>query len=341
MNYTYKSLETANDLLRNDVKLSATLSERGYLYFKDLLDKSRITRLQDDLRRLLVEERFIEEDPDLPFRWNGKFPEGDEVQATGRVGSRISEFESLARIISDDALLRTLRDLLGGEVFGWAENADRVRIVFKRGAVKDTGGGQKFSDTTPAHQDGYHYPVDFVTVWMPLMDIDSKTGGLILLEDSHRQGVFEHWWNGAEYLGVPDNPEEAASFRERGGAPVAGELKAGDEPKTWLRSEFDVGDVLIFHPWMLHRGLANDSPQLRISADFRYQRTGVPTVWQSGARLFDCFKYLNETRACINELGLEPEMAGRIWEQTRQRGPEPDVSIPKQVEQLVNEFIGA
>ena len=51
------------------------------------------------------------------------------------------------------------------------ENADRVRIIFQDLAPAKTR-GQHFDYVTPAHQDGYHFRVSFVTCWVALMDID-------------------------------------------------------------------------------------------------------------------------------------------------------------------------
>jgi hypothetical protein len=334
----YKPLETAHELLEEPAKLRAALADRGYLFFRGLMDPKAIARFQEDLRGILLRERYIEDAPDLPFRWSGKSSEGIELQPMGRLGQEIAESKALADIIADPALYKTLRGLFGGEVFSWVENNDRVRIMFKRGAKRDSGGGQKASDATPIHQDGYHFAVDFVTVWMPLMDIDFETGGVVLLEGSHKEGVFEHWWRGAEYVGIPKDSAEADAFRARGAVPVAGTAKPSDAPKTWLRTDFVVGDVLIFHPWMQHRGLPNDSAQLRVSADFRYQRAGTPTVWQARHRLFECHDYLNQTRACVDTLGLDSDTAGRIWEKTRQRGPDPELSVAEQIQQLIEEF---
>ena len=340
MSNAFHPLETVHECAGATDSLSDILEDRGYLFFPGLIDTETVMRFQDELRGVLLREGYIDDDPDLPFKWSGKSSEGVELQPAGRLGREISEFDSLQSVIDDELLHKTLRELFGAEVFSWAENKDRVRVMFMRGKTHDTGGGQKSSDATPAHQDGYHFPVDFVTVWMPLMDIDVQTGGIILLEGSHRKGVYQHWWRGAEYLGIPEDSSEARSFRERGGAPVAGSEKLSDASRTWLRSDYTVGDALIFHPWMMHRGLPNDSSQLRISADFRYQHADTPVVWQARHRLFECHDYLNQTRACIETLGLDPDMAGRIWEKTRQRGPEPSLSVSEQVQQFVDEFVG-
>jgi hypothetical protein len=58
-----------------------------------------------------------------------------------------------------------------------------------------------------------------------------------------------------------------------GGLRVAGDLEA--EP-GWLTTDFDAGDVLVFHSLTVHAAKYNHTERLRLSADFRYQSTGDP-----------------------------------------------------------------
>ena len=87
---------------------------------------------------------------------------------------------------------------------------------------------------------------------------------------------------------------------------------------------------------MIHCGLPNESQRLRLSADFRYQRRGDPTVWQAGCRLFECHQYLDEARDCLQKMDLEQAVADRAWELMRRYGPSPEMDIPTQARQMVN-----
>jgi hypothetical protein len=338
MDNHYEPFYVANELVGDHEKLSESLEERGHLFFKGLLDRDAIDRCRADIRSLLLANGFVVDDPDCDVMWSGKYPEGEELQPLGRLGRRISELDSLAAVYRDKGLLSALHDLFGGEVFSWVENPDRVRVVFQAGQSGDTGGGQKFSYATPGHQDGYHFPVPFVTAWTPLMDMDVSAGGLALRAGSHKEGLHRHWWKGAEYLGVAENPRQASEFAALGGTAVAGDVAPSDGEKTWLRSDYKTGDVLIFHPWMIHRGLPNVSSRLRISADFRFQRADEPTVWQAKTRLHDCHDYLNRTRACLGKMGLDSVVADNVWEMTRRRGPSADIAVEEQVAALVAEY---
>jgi Phytanoyl-CoA dioxygenase (PhyH) len=81
---------------------------------------------------------------------------------------------------------------------------------------------------------------DMLTTWMPLMDIPAQLGGLAILPGSH--------------LGPPLRPR----------------LLLADEP-GWATTDFQAGDVLLFHCLTSHAALPNHADRLRISTDVRWQ----------------------------------------------------------------------
>jgi ectoine hydroxylase-related dioxygenase (phytanoyl-CoA dioxygenase family) len=111
----------------------------------------------------------------------------------------------------------------------------------------------RVADTTgsslPPHQDfAYNrHLTDFVTVWVPLVDIDSQLGGLVLYEGSHLHGVLEHTPSGLWAHGARNIPD---LYR-----------------KQTVRMKF--GDALLFPPFLLHESAAHMSSNTRYSIDFR------------------------------------------------------------------------
>ncbi len=330
-----ESLQSTDASIDDHDSLSKRLEEEGYLFVRGLIDRGTIGRLRADIRHLLIRHGFVVDDPELELKWSGKMPVSNDLSPGGRIGRMISELPLLAEVIHSRAIFGFLGALFNSEVFSWVENADRVRVMFQDLAPAETG-GQQFDYATPAHQDGYHFRVSFVTCWVALMDIDLTTGGLALRRGSHREGIHQHWYLGARYLGIPHNPSQAEQMAGMGAVPVAGEAAPNDRPKHWLRSDYRAGDVLIFHPHMIHCGLPNQSQQLRVSADFRYQRRGDPTVWQAGCRLFECHKYLDEARDCLQKMGVGQSVADRAWELMRRHGPSPEMDLPTQARQMVS-----
>ncbi len=224
-NETYEPYQEANELLGGNESLEAVLEDEGYLFFRDVIDTRRIDQARNDIREILAEEGYVLDDPDLELKWSGKGHVGDGLACAGRVGRKISELESLTDVIHASQLEKILRRLFSGEVFSWVENQDRVRVVINEKAdVADRrGAAQHVTTATPAHQDFYHFRVDFVTAWIPFVDIDSTTGGLALRKNSHKNELYEHWYKDSIYLGVADSKEEDREF-VRMGAVAVGEM---------------------------------------------------------------------------------------------------------------------
>jgi Phytanoyl-CoA dioxygenase (PhyH) len=86
---------------------------------------------------------------------------------------------------------------------------------------------------------------DMLTSWLPLADIPVALGGLAVRPGGHREG--------------PRRPR----------------LLTGAEP-GWRTTDYRPGDVIIFHCLTPHAALPNAGHQLRLSADFRWQRPSHP-----------------------------------------------------------------
>jgi ectoine hydroxylase-related dioxygenase (phytanoyl-CoA dioxygenase family) len=101
----------------------------------------------------------------------------------------------------------------------------------------------------PPHQDfAYNrHLTDFVTVWVPLVDIDSQLGGLVLYEGSHLDGFLEHGPCGLWAHGVRSVP---GIYRKH-------------------RVQMEFGDALLFPPFLLHESAPHMSDETRYSIDFR------------------------------------------------------------------------
>lgn len=340
MTTLFEPFEPANFALGDHPRLTATFNERGYLFVRGLIAQNTIARLRSDVRQVLLDNGYVSEDPQCELKWSLKAPAGDEMTPGGRVGRQLSDLTSLQDVVHAAELRQLLQDLFDGSIQSWVENTDRLRVQFLSD-MSSTSGGQWSSYTTPAHQDGYHFGVPFVTAWLPLMDVDLKTGGLALLKGSHREGMQQHWWQGRQYLGIAENTKHAQAFAAQGGNVVAGDVEPDDRRKTWLRSDYEAGDALLFHPHMVHKGVGNTSQQLRLSGDFRYQRQGTRTVWQSSRRLFEAHDYLTEARNCLEQMQVTPRLADRAWERMRQAGPSAEADVQTQawhaVEQLARQ----
>jgi hypothetical protein len=151
--------------------------------------------------------------------------------------------------------LRTLtRQILGPEAFSYPVKVLRAvhpeppagssgpRWPWRRAAP---GGAGPHPDRPRGRYVHYDYAAsgvqDMLTTWLPLMDIPVRLGGLAVRPRGH--------------LGPPRPPR----------------LLGRDEP-GWASTGYHSGDVIIFHCLTPHAALANTGTELRLSADFRWQR---------------------------------------------------------------------
>jgi hypothetical protein len=125
-----------------------------------------------------------------------------------------------------------IRLILGAGAFSYPVKV--LRVVYPEARGQATRGRY-------VHQDFATSGVqDMLTTWLPLMDIPSQLGGLAVRPGSH--------------LGPPLRPRL---------------LRANE--LGWATTDYQPGDVLLFHCLTAHAALPNHADRLRISADFRWQ----------------------------------------------------------------------
>ncbi len=90
-------------------------------------------------------------------------------------------------------------DLIGGD----------VRLYWDQSVYKKTGKEQEF----PWHQDnGYTFiePQQYLTLWIPLVDVDEENGCPWIAPGVHRRGTLEHWLTPIGYKCLQDVPDAVA-----------------------------------------------------------------------------------------------------------------------------------
>jgi hypothetical protein len=86
---------------------------------------------------------------------------------------------------------------------------------------------------------------DMLTTWVSLTDIPVRLGGLAVRPGSH--------------LGPPGRPR-----------------LLGPAERGWATADYRAGDALVFHCLTAHAALPNGDVSLRLSGDFRWQRSDQP-----------------------------------------------------------------
>jgi ectoine hydroxylase-related dioxygenase (phytanoyl-CoA dioxygenase family) len=94
----------------------------------------------------------------------------------------VRQSETLRAFAAHPAILDILHDLVG----------DDVRLYWDQSVYKKSQKPQEF----PWHQDnGYTFvePQQYLTVWLPLVDVDERNGCPWIAPGLHRLGTLDHW----------------------------------------------------------------------------------------------------------------------------------------------------
>lgn len=112
-----------------------------------------------------------------------------------------------------------------------------------------------------AHQDwrAGQGSLDSVVLWFPLVDCGADLGALQVLPKSHLNGLMEATTVGYEGYLTDETQEE-----------------------NYVQTQFEVGDILIFSAFLVHRSGINITNNVRWSVQFRYNNLEEPTFLERG-----------------------------------------------------------
>jgi ectoine hydroxylase-related dioxygenase (phytanoyl-CoA dioxygenase family) len=236
-------LHISNPILNDPEALRSQMRERGYLFFRGLVNRDRVLEARRDVLKILEKHGVLDKSGDLMEgqMQNGSTPTRRDLI---RFHREINPLESFNALAHSDEMLGMLKRLIGGRVQVHTRKICRIKYPHDE------------YDIVCPHQDYFYIrgAEDTYSAWLPLGDIDLSVGGLAVAPGSHRFGFLDH-----------RKPEDS---RFSGVSPE-------DADRVWHRSDYAPGDVIIFHSLTLHRGLPNISNRVRLSVDYRYQREGT------------------------------------------------------------------
>jgi ectoine hydroxylase-related dioxygenase (phytanoyl-CoA dioxygenase family) len=97
-----------------------------------------------------------------------------------------------------------------------------------------------------------------VTYWIPLTKVDAYRGSIEVIPGSHKFGIYPHCYTGS-------NEPQADKIMS------PSDIKLIDEPKSKsIVIDADVGDVIVFSQFLLHRSTFNHSKEIRWVAQIRH-----------------------------------------------------------------------
>jgi ectoine hydroxylase-related dioxygenase (phytanoyl-CoA dioxygenase family) len=256
---TFGLLRDSSSRLANSGELRDHLESDGYLYLKNFFPRKDVLEVRKGILARLHEQDLL-----LPSR--------DPLEARANPDQRTSFMPELAadnpaleKLIYGEKVLSFYESLLQGEVlhydFTWFRPVGPGRGTAPHCDLVYMGRGTQ----------------QVFTMWVPYGDVPLRLGGLMVLEGSHRKSSLLRNYLSRDvdsYCANRPGAEEAKkanSFLWDGKLakdPVSLRKKLGGR---WLTAEFAAGDMITFCMTLVHASLDNQTDQIRLSSDSRYQ----------------------------------------------------------------------
>lgn len=224
--------------------LRARFAELGYLLFKRYLSGADCEPLLDELVQATGGRIARDRNTGLPLLKGRPFAESDSDW--DQIYPRIQCLESFHGFFHSPPLLALMQTVSGTDVFVYPMKMARISTPGKLGCE------------TPPHQDAYshHAGPTMAGIWVALHEVSAGMGRLKVLPGSHKQGVRK-------------------VFAADGVGGVQCEIFADET--TWHVSDFEQGDVLVFHSATIHKAEPNTTESTaRLSVDTRFCDYGAP-----------------------------------------------------------------
>lgn len=263
----FGDLRRSDDMAHLAVALRERISEDGYLYLPGLLDRDQVLAARQFVVDRLAELGHLDENH--PRLAAVSKPGGPSFMAKPLThGNR-----ALQAVLYGGAMLEFYECLLGGPVrhydYTWFRSIPgRMNGTYPHCDIVYMGRGTH----------------NLYTSWTPIGDVSLELGGLMILENSHRQEDKLRQYLQRDVDTYCSNYPDAAEIESGektwqdwdgrlSSNPVSLREKLGGR---WLTTEYKMGDVLVFSSATVHASLDNHSDRYRLSADSRYQLASEP-----------------------------------------------------------------
>ena len=268
---SYGELRSSADALEDLDELHRRFERDGYLYLPGLLDRDILSAARRAMLEALAGLDFV--DMNYPIN-DGVAKRELAVSAREMIGLSKNN-EPLRHALFAGPMITFYERFLGGPIrpldFTWCR-------------VKTSG---EETATNP------HYDVvfmgrgtkDLYTSWTPLGDIPRQMGGLMVLENSHRQEEIKSTYGQMdvdEYCTNEPDAAETVAVQKRWQGSGFGTYSTDavalrqELNSRWLTTDYQLGDLLVFSMYTMHASMDNHTNRLRLSTDTRYQLASEP-----------------------------------------------------------------
>lgn len=244
-------MNSANHIINEPEKLKIMLAEQGYLYFPQFYTEAEILPVKAEIAGLLATKSFLNEDKS-PLNLEAK-PNNSKSHLF-----KVDDFPNLPKyinLVESKKIMAQMKLLLNEEIFTYPYKW--LRAVNKEAST------------------GIHYDIVYMgrgtdqllTCWTALDDTPPEKGGLLMGSN------FKNTNSLKETYGKVDVDRDNLNGGWYSSDPHEINQKFGG---TWHTASFNAGDIVVFGMYQLHGSLRNETNQLRITCDTRYQRASEP-----------------------------------------------------------------
>lgn len=232
-------------LRRLDDAQKRQFDELGFVVLEDVFTREELDAVEQAIDPLEREHEQI-----LRSKQTNAISSADSITFTGHIVKLSSTLRAFAH---HPAIVDVCHDLIG----------DDVRLYWDQSVYKKSGRPQEF----PWHQDnGYTYvdPQQYLTFWIPLVDVDVENGCPWIAPGLHKLGTLEHWLTPLGKQCLKDFPDA-------------------------LPAEASRGDAIVFSSLSPHRTGPNlRKGTVRKAYILQYAPDGAHTVAENGTRTLQC-----------------------------------------------------
>lgn len=260
-------LRESNDLLGDAPALRARMEEDGYLYLPGFFEREEVQRIRLAICDVLAREDYL--DPAYPVE-QAVAREGISAYFRADIANAGAPRQAIRDLIYGDRAMRFYGDLLGGEAmhyeYTWLRVITPGNGTFPHCDIVYMGRGSR----------------NLYTAWVPYGDVPLHVGGLVLVEGSHKDEELRRTYCEMDVDTACVNRERQSQLNASG-FPSFGvidtdlrALRCRLGGRFLTAREFRMGDLLTFSVYTVHGSLDNQSREIRISSDSRYQLASEP-----------------------------------------------------------------
>ncbi|KAG9110570.1 hypothetical protein FRC07_008176 [Ceratobasidium sp. 392] len=260
---------------------------QGYLWVKSLVPRADVLEFRRKYFEFMkptgvlkegtdpVEGTYCGEDPEMFLPpGNGRSCHGHGAEKAEQFIQRSIEAhrsDFLAEISDHPAMINFVKKLT---------NWPTVKLLKRQMLRANVPGAE-----TAVHYDHIflrYGPPTFLTGWLPFGDIAVEGGGLTYLENSVplAQSIEDEFTKRAENFSPEERTNAFNANMMKGGvlSHDSQEFARAHGNGKWLIADYEAGDVVFHHPFMIHASCVNESPTqtIRLATDLRFVNPEAP-----------------------------------------------------------------